>query len=102
MEYTYADYELNTESANCSTTDPDLFFPDTTSYRNMSKAFDVCAMCQIVDKCLEYAILTQEEYGIWGGATPDMRDRMTTPQSKKVHLTNLAKRAKEIKEKNND
>jgi WhiB family transcriptional regulator, redox-sensing transcriptional regulator len=33
------------------------------------RAKQVCAQCEVRKECLEYALLTREPYGIWGGLT---------------------------------
>lgn len=33
------------------------------------RAKEVCAVCEVRRECLEYAVLTKEPYGIWGGLT---------------------------------
>lgn len=35
-----------------------------------------CAGCPFYKECRDYAVTAQEEYGIWGGTTPDMRKRL--------------------------
>lgn len=52
------------------------FFPhneqsnDGTKYR---QAKAMCDACPVVDACLEYAVATRQEYGMWGGLTPRQR-----------------------------
>lgn len=66
----------------CTNTDPDLWFPDDSDrgqsdtrsrYRVAKK---LCAECPVQQLCLEYAIIQQEEYGMWGGLTPVERLRL--------------------------
>jgi WhiB family redox-sensing transcriptional regulator len=62
--------------AACRSTDPDLFFPagsgkDSLDQINAAKA--VCVACAVRAACLEYALSTRQEYGIWGGASEDER-----------------------------
>ena len=33
----------------------------------------ICASCPIQQICQDYALAAQEEYGIWGGLTPEER-----------------------------
>lgn len=33
------------------------------------KAKSICATCDVKEECLEYALVTKEPYGIWGGLT---------------------------------
>ena len=57
---------------------PDLFFPEDwdvgSERRNViSLAKSYCEVCPIRSQCLEYAITAKEEFGIWGGLTPQER-----------------------------
>jgi WhiB family redox-sensing transcriptional regulator len=67
-------------SANCRTTDPDLFYPggDTNKWnvRRVKAALKVCSRCPVNVECLSWALETQDCYGILGGTTPDQRSRM--------------------------
>ena len=38
---------------------------------NMAKR--ICANCDVRQECLEYAVTTNENHGIWGGQTEDER-----------------------------
>jgi len=61
------------EFANCRGLDYNIFFPSedgsvvTKEVENNAKA--VCWRCSVRDECLEYAITTGQEDGIWGGMT---------------------------------
>lgn len=51
----------------------DLFFDDL--YEQQAKA--ICADCPVREQCLDHAVRTPEQYGVWGGMTPQERRRMT-------------------------
>jgi hypothetical protein len=54
---------------------PDPFYPDTdTDPAPEAKA--VCAACPVRLSCLASALVRGEGLGVWGGATPDERDRI--------------------------
>lgn len=36
----------------------------------------VCEGCGVKQECLRHAVTWPEEYGVWGGTTPDERTRM--------------------------
>jgi WhiB family redox-sensing transcriptional regulator len=36
----------------------------------------VCAGCPVRVPCLDYALTTRQEWGIWGGLTEDERERL--------------------------
>jgi WhiB family redox-sensing transcriptional regulator len=33
----------------------------------------VCATCEVQNTCLEFAIATNQEYGVWGGTSEEER-----------------------------
>jgi WhiB family transcriptional regulator, redox-sensing transcriptional regulator len=62
--------------AACSATDPELFFPISTSgpaSRQVARAKAICARCQIRRECLAYALNAGSVQGIWGGTTENER-----------------------------
>lgn len=59
--------------ANCIGTDGDSFFPEQPSISPKSLPLRVCAACDIMEECKEYAIL-HERHGIWGGTNPTQRE----------------------------
>jgi WhiB family redox-sensing transcriptional regulator len=67
--------------AACGPRDADLFFPEPGSLsrkewrRREEAAKQVCAVCPVRRFCLEEAMLTPEEYGVWGGLSADERAR---------------------------
>jgi Transcription factor WhiB len=86
--------ELDTTLAACTSTDPDLFFPDDSDRWTHLKAMDICALCPIKAACLDVALANNEKHGIWGGANPPARKKMKRDKRyKQTHLNSLAKRA---------
>ena len=62
--------------AACLTENPDIFFPIGTSEAAMSKlekAKQVCAGCAVRNPCLEWAITTGIDHGVWGGLSEEER-----------------------------
>jgi WhiB family transcriptional regulator, redox-sensing transcriptional regulator len=60
--------------AACASADPDLFFPDRgvdTIY-----ATAVCGTCPVRAECLEFAIVNDITYGVWGGVGERPRREM--------------------------
>src|SRR6202035_1657831 len=54
----------------CSTINPDLFFPvgvTGPAVGQIAAAKAVCAGCDVRAECLEFAIASNQEYGVWGG-----------------------------------
>ncbi len=46
---------------------------DTTRSRH---AIAYCQACPVIEQCLTFALDTNEQFGIWGGTTPNQRTRM--------------------------
>ena len=70
-----ADYTWRNE-ALCRDTDPELFFPIGTTGQallQISEAKNVCCECTVKRECLEFAIETNQDCGIWGGLSEDER-----------------------------
>ncbi len=64
------------DRASCRSSDPDLFFPvgTTGSAREQIQAAKViCKACAVTAQCLEFAVMTNQESGIWGGMSEDER-----------------------------
>lgn len=62
------------EDAACRTLDTAIFFPDTEE--ESGPAVAVCASCPVREECLEFALLTRQDDGIWGGLTETERRRL--------------------------
>ena len=70
-----ADYEWR-KQALCRDTDPELFFPIGTTGQallQISEAKNVCRECCVKKECLDFAIETNQDCGIWGGTSEDER-----------------------------
>jgi WhiB family redox-sensing transcriptional regulator len=62
--------------AICKGTDPDLFFPVGTTGQallQIARAKEVCSECPVQVDCLDYAIETNQDSGIWGGLDEEQR-----------------------------
>lgn len=62
--------------AACRDVDPELFFPPGTTgpaLRQIREAKQVCRRCPVQVSCLQFALETGEDFGIWGGTTEDER-----------------------------
>jgi WhiB family redox-sensing transcriptional regulator len=56
-----------------------LFFPIGTTglaLDQIDAAKQVCTECPVMDQCLEFALATNQEAGVWGGTTEDERRRL--------------------------
>jgi WhiB family redox-sensing transcriptional regulator len=83
------------EEANCKDVDPDIFFSNTNvrirqsdrlQHEDLAKR--ICSACDVSRDCLEYAIITNQESGIWGGTAEDERRIM-----RKYYLANRRARS---------
>ncbi len=65
--------------AACRDTDPDLFFPVGTTgpaIEQIDTAKAVCRACDAQGACLEFALATNQDSGIWGGTSEDERRKL--------------------------
>jgi WhiB family redox-sensing transcriptional regulator len=64
--------EWSSQSA-CQYTDPEVFFPEKG--KNANQAKQICRRCPVKGECLEFAVQTCQEHGIWGGLSePERRE----------------------------
>jgi WhiB family transcriptional regulator, redox-sensing transcriptional regulator len=78
----------------CLSADPDLFFPISTSgpaQGQIARAKMICAGCGVRQECLQFAMSHDQLYGIWGGTTPE--DRQRDRRRKRRAAAAAAKRA---------
>ena len=64
------------DHAACRDADPVLFFPAGTSAAALaqaSRAKRVCEGCPVRVMCLDWALTTGREIGVWGGTVPEER-----------------------------
>jgi WhiB family redox-sensing transcriptional regulator len=59
------------DRAACRLIPVELFFPPAEQEADDAKA--VCAVCEVRQPCLEFAIAAGERFGVWGGLTPQER-----------------------------
>jgi WhiB family transcriptional regulator, redox-sensing transcriptional regulator len=62
--------------ASCRSVDPDLFFPvgaTGLAIDQISSAKEVCAACPVSEPCLEFALATNQDSGVWGGRSEEER-----------------------------
>ena len=63
-------------TAKCREIDPTVFFPigsTGSALRQIAAAKAVCVECCVKDLCLEFALDTNQDSGVWGGASEDER-----------------------------
>lgn len=64
------------QRAACIDEDPELFFPIGSTgpaLEQLERAKAVCGRCQVLDRCLEWALETNQDAGVWGGMSEDER-----------------------------
>jgi WhiB family transcriptional regulator, redox-sensing transcriptional regulator len=64
------------DDAACRDTDPDLFFPVGTTgpaIEQIEAAKAVCFQCDAREACLEFAIVSNQDSGVWGGTSEEER-----------------------------
>lgn len=59
------------DEAICPTIDSELFYPDKGGSSGPAK--QICQACPVIAECLEYALRTDQRYGIWGGLSERQR-----------------------------
>jgi WhiB family redox-sensing transcriptional regulator len=62
------------QDALCAQVDPEPFFPPKGGSTLAAKS--VCAACDVQAECLDYALRTDERFGIWGGKSERERRSM--------------------------
>ena len=73
-------YEWQYEGV-CRTVDPETFFspdaergPRRTARETSAKA--LCAVCPVVEECLQHSLAVKEPYGVWGGLNANEREAL--------------------------
>lgn len=69
------------ESAACRHADTELFFPVGSggqAVTEIQQAKALCASCPVQPSCLTYALVTGQEFGIWGGYDENERRLLRT------------------------
>ena len=76
--------------AACRDADPELFFPDDdirSARVQVKMAKLICRGCPVSATCLNWALASGQEAGIWGGLTEDERRRLPGLLSASHRLT---------------
>lgn len=67
----------------CKEEDPELFFPIGTAVLQIDEAKAVCRRCPVMERCLQWAMDSGQEHGVWGGTSEDDRRRMKRRATRK-------------------
>lgn len=75
MAATVTTYDPNDwrKDAACRKLDTAIFFADDA--QNVAKAKAVCAACPVREACLDFALTTRQDDGVWGGLDENERRR---------------------------
>lgn len=60
--------------AACLNMDATTFYPDKGG--STSEAKKTCRHCPVRTECLEWALATNEQHGVWGGLSDRERDKL--------------------------
>ena len=75
--------------AACIDVDPELFFPIGTTgsaVDQTDEAKRVCARCPVREDCLEFALASNQDAGIWGGLNEDERRTLKRARQRRRRL----------------
>jgi len=73
--------------AKCRDVDPELFFPVGTTgpaAAQIEAAKEVCVNCSVRDECLEWALVTGQDAGVWGGTSEEERRSIRRARRREV------------------
>ena len=62
--------------AACRLMPADMFFPvgvTGAACEEVESAKAVCRTCEVASECLDFALRTRQEFGVWGGADEEER-----------------------------
>jgi WhiB family transcriptional regulator, redox-sensing transcriptional regulator len=62
--------------AACRDVDPELFFPignTGPALLQIDEAKQVCGRCKVAEACLQWALESGQDSGVWGGLSEDER-----------------------------
>lgn len=85
------------EGGNCYRTEDPAFFPNTEKPEHPAvqavKTF-YCQGCPVRTECLQWALDTQSDWGIFGGTTGEERNSMRKPKRRNFAPTGTKKASK--------
>lgn len=61
--------------AKCSGLPPDIFFPERGQNTSITVK-KMCIDCPVRTECLEFAVLSNQQYGIWAGTSVKARRKL--------------------------
>lgn len=67
------------QEAECRDLDPRLFFPvgaSSAAIGRVEAAKAVCGRCEVTEPCLDFALTTNQNSGVWGGHSEEERRQL--------------------------
>lgn len=86
--------------ASCRDTDPDLFFPVGTTgvaLDQIAAAKAVCMQCVVRSECLDFALDTHQDSGVWGGLSEEERRVIRRRRAAEIKAAKVAAREAEAR-----
>lgn len=77
------------DQAACLDIDPELFFPlgrSPQARRQTEEAKAVCRRCPVIKECLQCALDTHQEFGVWGGMSDEERRNIRRSRQGRRHI----------------
>lgn len=77
------------QKAACLDEDPELFFPIGTTgpaLEQVERAKQICRRCPVIEQCLEWALETNQDAGVWGGLSEDERRTLRRSRQRRRRL----------------
>lgn len=62
------------EQGLCAQVGGDMWYPELGDPHKPAKR--VCAKCDVIEECREYALRTRQTDGVWGGLSPRERRKL--------------------------
>ncbi|MGH8895495.1 MAG: WhiB family transcriptional regulator [Egibacteraceae bacterium] len=74
------------DKAGCLDEDTEMFFPSGTTgtaLDQIEQAKAVCRSCPVITECLDWALETNQDAGVWGGLSEDERRTLRRSRQRK-------------------
>jgi len=81
------------QRALCRDVDPDIFFPVGTSgpaLEQAQRAKAICASCKVRAQCLDWALATGQDSGVWGGMDEEERREIRRARRRETAMLKIA------------
>lgn len=75
------------KDALCAEVSPEFFYAEHG--KPSPEAKECCGLCGIREKCLQFALDSDEPHGMWGGLTPKARKRLKRAELSRSRLREM-------------